>query len=150
MQLGVYHAILPLIIMASYLLLFDSENILFIYLINSKPQVLYQTNQFQHYLIKIYSLASSFFIIDGQLFQIDIDNYSFELHKVGHLNFACHSLFSVSMSIYWKSFISYSDFKSWFSFVIFSFFLELLFVHRNTVLCLKMVICLIVTKMNVG
>ncbi len=111
MQLRVSQAISQLTIITSYLLVLNCENILFIYSIDSISQLLYQTNEFQHHPVKVYSLDSSFFIIDAhtsQLFQIDT-NHPIELQNVAYFNFNCHSLLSVIVPKETKLFILSDD-----------------------------------------
>ncbi len=95
----------------SYLLLLIADNTLFIYSISSTPELLYQTNELQHHSVKVYSLGSSFFVIDAQtsqLLQIDTD-HSLELQTVAHLNFSCCSLLSTMIADRMKLFILADD-----------------------------------------
>jgi WD40 repeat protein len=111
MQLQTSFPVTQLATIASYVLLSSSDNALYIYSISSTPELLYQTNEFQHHSVKLYSLGLCFFIIDAhtsQLFQIDTD-HSFELHNIAHLNFACRSLLSTIIADRAKLFILADD-----------------------------------------
>ena len=111
MQLRTPFTITQSATLGSHVLLFNSDNTLFIYSIDSTPKLLCQTNEFQHRSVKVYSLDSCFVIVDAQtsqLFQIDTDN-SFELHTIAHLNFVCRSLLSTITNDRAKLFVLADD-----------------------------------------
>ena len=113
MQLQTSFTIKQAVTTASHILLLSSDSILYIYSISSMPELLHQTNEFQHHSVKLYSIDSSFFIIDGdtsQLFQIDT-NHSFEHRTVAHLNFTCRSLLSTTIVYQKKLFVLADDYS---------------------------------------
>jgi hypothetical protein len=94
MELRVSNKISQYAIISSYILLFDSENTLFIHSISRTPKLVFKTTEFQHNLIKVHSFTSFFYIIDGstgQIFQIDT-KLPFKQHTIAHLKFKCQSL----------------------------------------------------------
>lgn len=96
MQIRILNRISQCAIVSSFLLLVDSENVFYVYSIHSTPKLLFETTEFQHDLIRVHSLASSFFIIvanSRQLFQIDTER-PLKLRHVADIKFECSSLLS--------------------------------------------------------
>ena len=65
--------------LSTHILLLDSYNTLYLYSNCSNPELLLKTTEFKQSLVKIYSLSSSFVILDGYTRQI------FELHPTAKL-----------------------------------------------------------------
>ncbi len=111
MQLHVSNEVAQFAIASSHILILDSQDILSIHSICSTPNVLFKSTKFQHRFVKIYSVALSFFIIDGhtrQLFRIDA-KLPHEIHSVAYLKFECRSLLSAVTSEYRTLFILSDD-----------------------------------------
>ncbi|CAM4833811.1 unnamed protein product [Rotaria magnacalcarata] len=101
-------------IVASFILIVESNNTLSIYEIDSTPKLKFETRKLQHDLVGIHSDASSFFIIDGnthQLFHIET-KLSLKLNSIADIKFECRSLLSTVMPGQFKLLILSDDYST--------------------------------------
>lgn len=81
-------------IITSHILLVDSDNSIFVYTLGDATTPVFNTNRFQFNVIRVYSLSSMFYIVDGttsDLFVLDVEK-PLQLEKKVHLRFSCRTL----------------------------------------------------------
>ena len=96
MDLKISTGISQFTLLPAYILLLDSYNTLYLYSISSTPELLFKTNELKQSIIKLYSLSSSFIILDGytrQIFELN-PLTQFQLHVINNIEFAYRSLLS--------------------------------------------------------
>lgn len=89
MDLKISTKISQFALLSSYILLLDSYNTLYLYSICSTPELLFKSNELKVSVVKLYSLSSSFIILDGNTRQIFELNplLQFHLHVINNIEF---------------------------------------------------------------